>query len=322
VGSHGLAEELEHESHGHQEEGGQEEHHDHEEHWPLGERLAERQALPQEPRPRGRVERKHHQPHATEQVERPATRGSLEPEHHDVEQHVDRSPDAVVASAGEPRRSAHLDLVDGTAAHPDDRREQAVLSRAQVEAARHVAADRLEPAHVPHGAAGDAPQHPVGERARDPPGHQPIAAAAPRARDERGAAVHPLHQHVDLLGQVLQVAVHHDDDRSPALLDSGKECGALSAVASHEDPAQRRPLLAESPDDLLRAVRRAVAHHDDLVRPPHRRKRRVGAPHELPDALLLVVHRSHHGDLGHGREGRRVHGATLSFPFIIRQCPG
>ncbi len=117
---------------------------------------------------------------------------------------------------------------------------------------------------------------------------------------------------------MLQVAVHDDHHVAAALLDARVERGALAGVAREEHAAEFRVMGTQAAHDLLGAVGGAVAHHDDLVRPADRPQCRVRAPHELADALLLVVHGRHHRDRGRVA----AHGATFSLPFIMRQWPG
>ena len=68
-----------------------------------------------------------------------------------------------------------------------------------------------------------------------------------------------------LVGGVLQVGVHCDDDFAPGRLESAVECGALAVVAPEADAAYRGIGRREAAYHVPRAVAAAVVDEDGFV---------------------------------------------------------
>jgi hypothetical protein len=242
---------------------------------------------------------------AAEEVHRPLLVGVLEPEEHDVEEHVHAAADAVVALAREARRRAGRHLAHRAALAVHERRDEPVLALAQFEAAGHLALDDREPAHVVDVALARGAHEIVGREAGDAAEQQRLLALLAHALDEVVALADLLDELRHLLGRVLQVAVHDHDVPAPRMLDAGVDGRALAAVARQEDPDEVGVAGRQLADDLRGRVRAAVVDQHDLVARPQPGERGRDAAVELAHAELLVVHGRDDGDL-HREVLRRV----------------
>ena len=238
---------------------------------------------------------------------------------------VQRQPEQAqrrVAGSARPRRMGDVDLDDRGAAGEDERLRELLLADRRQH--RH---DGAAPVGVEGAAevgdrdAGEAPEHPVDQPRRQRPAPRVLARDAAAARDV-GAALDRRDQARDVLGLVLEVAVHRHDDLAPGARETRVHRRVLAEVALEADGAHARVGGVQALDRGPRSVGRAVVDEDQLERLSV--ECRYGAPIELLDRALLVQERHDDGKIrsGHGWRGayRRCLARRASRPGLA--CAG
>ena len=158
---------------------------------------------------------------------------------------------------------AHLRLLE---AHPEGQgAEENIALRQGVEGIHNLAVKQLKVrgrAHVhAGGAANEAVEAVGGELVKS----ALLAAILLDALDHL-VALFPEAVHLnDLLGRVLQVAVHDDHAVALCLLKTGEHGGLLAEVAAEVDAYHMFVRLCAAPDLVPGSVARAVVHEQQLV---------------------------------------------------------
>ncbi len=141
---------------------------------------------------------------------------------------------------------------------------------------------------------------PVGDAGRNPPHDKVINALFAPAADDVVSLAQLLQEHGNVVGIVLQVAIHGDDVLTFGVIEAGRKRRGLPEVAAqfyHYDAPIDRGDLLQHPEGIVVA---AVVHEDQL-------ERLVGAFHhhleaviELGYILFFVVEGDDNGVLEHG----------------------
>ena len=145
--------------------------------------------------------------------------------------------------------------------------------------------------------AREPAQHPVDQSRRERPAPRVVPGGAAPARDVV-AGLDRLDEPGDVLGEVLQVAVHRHDDLASGPRETGVHRRVLAGVPLEPDRPDVRVVGVEALEDREGPVRRPVVDVEHLVRPVEGPERRGQAPLELLERPGLVEER--HDD----REGR------------------
>ena len=122
---------------------------------------------------------------------------------------------------------------------------------------------------------------------------RPLATSEPAST----AAIEPR----DVLGRVLEVAVHRHDDLAAGAREARVHRRVLAEVPLEADDANPFVAPRGAPRALEAAVGRAVVDEDQLERVARRLERRARAPVELVQRPGLVQQRHDHGDTRVGR---------------------
>jgi len=128
-----------------------------------------------------------------------------------------------------------------------------------------------------------------------------VGAPAPARYYHVVALARPGVEPRDLLGPVLQVAVHHHHPVPVAVVESRGDAVVLAEIAAELDAFHPRVPAREALDDLPRAVAPAVLDHDDLEILRDARERGEKPAVELLEAALGAVDRRDDGEVGHDR---------------------
>jgi hypothetical protein len=134
-----------------------------------------------------------------------------------------------------------------------------------------------------------------------------VPVHAPR-RDQVRALLHPAEELRDLLGLILEIRVHREDDRVAALVEPGRERGRLAEVpAKANDAGVLRVAHIERLEELRGAVPAAVVHEDDLVAVGDLGENPVEPRLQLLQVRFLVEERYDDGDVALSGIYRRLH---------------
>ena len=214
---------------------------------------------------------------------------------------VEREPDEAkrgVAGGVVARRVRDVHLDHARAAGEDQRlRELLAADRAEH---RHddVAAVGVEgAAEVGDVDLREAAEHPVDQPRGQRPAPRVAPGGAPAARDV-AAGLDRGDEARDVLGRVLEVAVHRHHDLAAGAGEARVHRRVLAGVALEAHGADARVGLVQALEHVEAAVRRAVVDEDQLV--VLGRERRRGAAIELLDRRGLVVDGDDHGDARRG----------------------
>ena len=207
-------------------------------------------------------------------------------------EHVQREPrqaERRVARAAGACRVADVDLDDRGAAGEDQRlRELLLADRAEHRGDGAAPVGVEGAAEVGDRHAGEAAQHPVDQARGKRAAPGVVARGAAAARDvgpvgERGDEPR------DVLGLVLEVAVHRHDDLAAGAREAGVHRRVLAEVALEADGADARVGGVQPLDDRPGAVARAVVDEDELEAAPVERRHDPAV--ELLERARLVVER-------------------------------
>ena len=94
-----------------------------------------------------------------------------------------------------------------------------------------------------------------------------------------------------LVGRVLQVCVHRDDNVAYSLLETTEQGRALAVVAAKLDALHVLRLLGKFCDDVPRAVGRTIVDEDDFIRKLVLRHHALYPRKEFGDRLVFVIKR-------------------------------
>ena len=111
----------------------------------------------------------------------------------------------------------------------------------------------------------------------------------------------------NLVGRILQIGVHGEDDLALRGLEPAKERGRLAVIAGETDGPDGGKLLPELSDDVPRTVGRTVVDEDNFVGKAVVAGHAVDPRGEFGQRLLLVVERNDDRNIGitHGRKCAR-----------------
>src|SRR5215203_5573213 len=175
----------------------------------------------------------------------------------------------------------------------------------------------------------EAAQHPVDHPARQRPAPRVVAGGAAPGGDVV-ARLDRLDEPRNVLGLVLEVAVHRHQDLALCAGEARVHRRVLAEVALEADPVDARVGGMKSLDRGPRAVGRAVVDDEDLPRPSDAVQHRGRACDQLVDGGRLVVERDHERQLrrlvgpdvrggndlrlrlGHRRQATRLSYATIA----------
>ena len=184
---------------------------------------------------------------------------------------------------------ADVDLDHGRAAREDERlRELLPADRAEhrLHGAAPVRVERA--AEVADAHAGEAAQHPVDQRRRERPPPRVASYGTASAGDVR-AGVDGGEELRDVLGLVLEVTVHRDEDVAAGAREAGVHRRMLAEVAREADGADARIAFVERAEPVEGVVAGAVVDDEELEGPAV--DGGDGPLVELVDRPLLVQHR-------------------------------
>ena len=243
--------------------------------------------------------------HGTEDHSRPLDR--LWPE---AREHVKRNacePERRIARAPLAWRVPDVDLDDGRTGREDDGlRELLPPDRAQHRLERFPAVGIERTPEVGDPNPGEAPQHAVDEAGRQRPPPRVLTNRSAPARDVP-ARIDCFDEARDVLGRVLQVAVHGHDDVTARTHDSCVHGGMLTEVPLQTHGVNPRIGVVESLERRKGPIGGTVVDEDELERPAQSVERGGCAPVQLVDRRGLVEQRYDDGDvwppfvLGHSR---------------------
>src|SRR4051812_46992168 len=237
---------------------------------------------------------------AAEEVQRAAHVLQQESNREQIKEHAEGAADAVVAPALLAHYVADGNLANRRAVPAGQRGDEAVHLAVEGNVLDHFAAIGLERgAEVVDVDAGEF-------------GHQPVGAARGKAAHDKvvDALLAPAGNHVvalfefleevgDLVGVVLQVAVHGEDVLAGGMIEAGGQCRSLSEVAAQlddENPAVHRRDLFEK---LVGAVAGAVVYQDQLKSLAYLLHDLFEARVEVGDVLFFVMEGNNNGKLRH-----------------------
>jgi hypothetical protein len=103
----------------------------------------------------------------------------------------------------------------------------------------------------------------------------------------------------DVLGRVLQIAVHRHDDPAARAGEPRMHGRMLADIALEPHSADVRVAVVDPLERRERPVRRPVVDVEHLVRPAERRQGRRQAPLQLLERRALLEERHDDGELGH-----------------------
>ena len=141
---------------------------------------------------------------------------------------------------------------------------------------------------------------PVGDLGRNPPHDKVINALLAPAADDVVSLAQLLQEHGNVVGIVLQVAIHGDDVFAFSMIETGRQRGGLPEVAAqfdHYDAPVHRGNLLQHPEGIVVA---AVVHEDQLERLVGGFHNHLEAVIELGYVLFFVVEGYDDGVLKHG----------------------
>ncbi len=214
----------------------------------------------------------------------------------DVQRQAHEAQRRVARGAGA-RGVVDVDLDHAGTAGEDERLRELLLAD-RAEHRRHdLAAVRVERAAEvgdldAREAAEHAVDHPRGKRAT--PG---VAAGDAAPAGDVVAALDGREQPGNVLGRVLQVAVHRHDDLAARAGKTRVHRGVLAEVALEADGAHACIGRVEALELREGAVGRAVVDEDQLVRTVERVERGDRPPVQLVERSRLVVERDDDGDV-------------------------
>ena len=190
-----------------------------------------------------------------------------------------------------------VDLDDARPTREHERLRELLLADGAEHRRDRVTAVRVErAAEVGDGDPGEAAQHAVDELRGKRPAPRVAAGDTPPA-GHVGAGVHGRHELRDVLGRVLEVAVHRHDDVAPRPREARVHGRMLAEVPAEANGPHAVVACVEALELGERAVGRPVVHEDDLVRPARCVERRDRAAVQLVERRRLVVERDDDRDI-------------------------
>jgi hypothetical protein len=186
------------------------------------------------------------------------------------------------------RRVLDVDFDNARSTREHERLREFLLADRAEHGRDRVAAVRVEcAAEIGDGDPGEAAQHAVDEPRGKRPPPRVTAGDTPSTRHV-GAPVHRRHELRDVLGHVLKVTVHRDDDIAARPREARVHGRMLTEVAAEADGPHALVTSVEPLELGERAVGRPVVHKDDLVGPLYGVERRDRAAVELVERGGLV----------------------------------
>ena len=236
-----------------------------------------------------------------EEVHRPGEVLQQELDGEDVEHHAEGAADAVVRIAGGARHVADRHFGHARAVEAGQRGDEAVQFAVEVDVLQHLGAVGLEGgAEIAQVDAARLGHQPVGDARRDLAHDGVVDAVLAPAAGDVVALVDLFEQRGNVLGRVLQVAVHGDDDVALGFVEARRERGRLAEVAAQADHLEVAVGFHQVGQQFEAAVGGGVVDEEDLVGPLQLFQHRGEAVVQREDGGLLVVDRNDDRQHCHG----------------------
>ena len=243
----------------------------------------------------------------SEEVERARHVFEEEADGEEVEEDAEGAGDAVVAFAGGAGGVGDADLADGRAVPGGEGGDEAVHFAVERDVLDDFAAVGLEGgAEVVDGDAGEGGHQLVGGAGGDASEKEVVAAFGAPTADDVVAFLEFGEEAGDLVGVVLEVAVHGEDELALRVVEAGGEGGGLAEVAAEFDDEDARIDGGDLFKEAVGAVAGAVVDEDEF-----KGLARVGehgfhdgfeAVVEGGDVFFFVVEGDDDGELRHGSD--------------------
>ncbi len=223
----------------------------------------------------------------------------------EVEHDAEGAADAVVAGAVWGGDVFDGDFGDFGAGHVREGGDETVVVAVEGDVVEEVAAIGFEGgAEVVNIDAGDFADEEVGELGGDAAEEEAIDPFFSPAGDDVVAFVDFGDELGELVGVVLEVAIHGNDDVAAGVIEAGGECGGLAEVAAEVDDEDVGVGFGELAEAGVGVVLGAIVDVDDFVGfgvvfADEDEVAREGVV-ELLDGVDFVVHGDDHGEVGGG----------------------
>src|SRR5438874_4799411 len=232
--------------------------------------------------------------------------------HHEIEDHLERAAQAVLALARVARPVVDDHLRDASPLPARIDGDEAVHLAVELHVAQHFAPVGLERAAViVQPDAADEADDPIGDPRRQLAAEFLVHPVLAPAAHHVAAGFQMREQLLDVGRVVLQVAVHWHDHVAPRVLDSAGHRRRLSEIETETDGPKRRFSGCVLRELREGAVLRPVVDADDLVRAAEAVEDGKELVEQRPDVRLLVVKRDYDGDfwarLGAARDEGLLH---------------
>ena len=212
----------------------------------------------------------------------------------DVEHHAEGAADAVVGIARGTRHVADGHFDHTRAVKAGQGGNEAVEFAVEVDVLEDFGAVGFEGgAEIAEVHAAGLGHQPVGDARRNLAHDGVIHAMFAPAAGDVVALVDFFEQRGNVLGAVLQVAIHGDDDVALGFVEAGRERGGLAEVAAQADHLEVAVGLHQVGEEFEAAIVGGVVDEEDLVGPLQLFENRGEAVVQREYGGLLVVDRNH-----------------------------
>ena len=199
------------------------------------------QLLEQQERQRGPASAAADDSERAEEVHRARQVAGEKHDREQIEKHPQRAAEAIVGATRRALANADGHLCDPGTVHRGQYRDEAMQIAVQPEMVQQVRAVCLErAAKVAQLDARQLADQPVRDARRQPPRQQAVVAVLAPAVDQVVAFLDLGQQRGNVLGSMLQIAVHRDNHLSRGGLEAGCQGSGLAGVAPQADCLQPR----------------------------------------------------------------------------------
>src|SRR5271165_2827412 len=248
---------------------------------------------------RGAAENAHHT-EAAEKMQRARQIAQQKADGQQVEEHAEGARNAVVRHPALAVHIADRHFADGRPMPGGQRRNEAVQFAIERYLLQNVAAVGFERGpEVVDVDAADLGHHPVGDARRDAAHPEIVDAHFAPSADNVVTGRNLFQKQRDVVGIVLQIAIHGDDVLAAGMVETGRQSSGLAEVAAQLDHRYAAVHSCDLAQHGECVIARTIVHQHDFEAFAVRFHDRFQAVVEVGDVLLLIVQRDDDRVLGH-----------------------